>query len=80
MKTKLAERGTRDLPRISPAIHFLRPVFLIIAGLLAYGCYHANAGAIATAIALGFVTILPALVLHSDFRGKQEQRRKIRCG
>jgi hypothetical protein len=81
MKAKLAGRETRDLPRISPATHFLRPVFLVIAGLLAYGYYYASAGTIAAALALGFAAILPALVLHSDYRGKLEQRRnKVKCG
>jgi len=80
MKTKLARPKTRKLPRISPAIHFLRPVFLIIAGLLTYGIYHGNACAATAAGALAFVTVLPALALHSDYRAKHEQRKEIACG
>jgi len=70
----------RKLPDASPAIHFLRPVFLAIAGLVAYGAWNDSACAITTAAVLGFVALLPALVLHSSYRGKQGQRKEINCG
>lgn len=82
MKTRLARSRTkaRKLPSISPAVHFLRPIFLTVAGLVAYGVWHDNACALTTAAALGFVTLLPALALHSGYRSKQEHREKILCG
>jgi len=80
MKTRLAAPGTRRRPRTSPAVHFLRPVFLAIAGLLAYGGYHANACAVTSALVLAVLSLPPALVLHSSHRGKREQGKKIVCG
>lgn len=82
MKTRLARSETknRKLPRRSPAIHFLRPMFLTIAGLLWYGAGNDNACALTAAAALAFLSVLPALVLHSSYRSRQERIKEISCG
>lgn len=80
MKTKNTKRRTRELPRTSPAVHFLRPIFLAIAGLLVYGGYRQNLPILFSAAAIGFVALLPALALHAGYRRKQEQRKKVYCG
>jgi Flp pilus assembly protein TadB len=69
-----------SLPATSPAIHFLRPIFLTVASLLAYGLYTRHPTVVVTALALGFVALLPALVLHTSYRRRQEQTKKIVCG
>lgn len=80
METTRTARRPRRLPRTSPAVHFLRPVFVAIAGLLAYGGHRHDPYVMAAAALLALVSVLPALGLHTSYRRRQEQRRDVRCG
>jgi hypothetical protein len=80
METTSARREPRNPPRTSPAVHFLRPVFLAVAGLLGYGAYRHDLRLVAAAAALTFLSALPAVALHTSYRRRQEQQDDVRCG
>lgn len=79
-KKRRIKRRTRTLPRTSPAVHFLRPVYLLLAGLVIWGIYDENPVPLVTAAQIAFLMIMPAIVLHSGYRRKQEQTKDIVCG
>jgi hypothetical protein len=66
--------------RSSPAIHFLRPLFLIIVGLLVYGILQASLVATVIAVALLVPTAAVGIALHTSYRRRQEENAGIRCG
>jgi Flp pilus assembly protein TadB len=81
METKQRiERNTRELPSTSPAVHFLRPVLLVLAGLVAAGLFTRHAGPMIAAIVIAVLAVVPAIVLHGSYRRRREQREGIRCG
>lgn len=70
----------RRRSRQSPAIHFLRPAFIIISGLFAYGMLQASVFATAIGAALLAPTAAVAFALHTSHTRQQQQNAGIRCG
>jgi len=80
MTIKIASPEKRDLPRTSSAIHFLRPAFLAVGGLLIYGAFRNSVPALIAAGAVSTLSVLPTLVLHGEYRRKQLRRNGNPCG
>jgi len=67
-------------PRSSPALYFLRPVWIAAGGLLAWGIFRRETAATIAAAGLGLLSVLVAVVLQAGYRGRKERAAKVKCG
>ena len=80
MTTNASKEDRLKPPRSSPALYFLRPVWIAAGGLLAWGLLRRDTAATIAAAGLGLLSVLLAVVLHVGYRGRKERDAKVRCG